>query len=31
VRLAGLMLTVMAGIALWAIARGLPHPFCGSP
>ena len=31
VRLAGLMLTVMAGIALWAIARGQPHPFCGSP
>ena len=31
IRLAGLMLAVMAGIALWAIARGQPHPFCGSP
>lgn len=31
IRLSGLILAVMAGIALWAIARGQPHPFCGTP
>lgn len=29
IRLAGLMLAIMAAIALWAIAHGQPHPFCG--
>ena len=29
IRLAGLMLAMMAAIALWAIALGQPHPFCG--
>jgi sulfite exporter TauE/SafE len=29
IRLAGLMLASMAALALWTIARGQPHPFCG--
>jgi sulfite exporter TauE/SafE len=30
VRLSGLLISLMAAMALWAIARGLPHPFCAS-
>jgi sulfite exporter TauE/SafE len=30
IRLSGLLLSGMAAMALWAIARGQPHPFCAS-